>query len=156
MTLVQQHMSRFGLEMHAGKIVRGETKPSKIECIFFPPPQFSANLNPLLENSILIENIIAEEGASSKDQDDALQEAREIARTAQEDDLYNQLDETQQFDVTNGFITFCKHSNIWDHSYHIIFAMTTILKCALPLPISQWVPYETSGTTLMLTCTASS
>ena len=38
MTLVQQHMSRFGLEMHTGKTVRGETKPSKTECVFSPPP----------------------------------------------------------------------------------------------------------------------
>ena len=86
--------------MHTGKTVRGETKPSKTECIFFPLPQFFANLNPLLENSIVIENVIAEDGASSKDQDDALQEAREIARTAQEDDLYDQLDKTQSIPVT--------------------------------------------------------
>ena len=65
MTLVQQRMSRFGIELHTGKIVKGETKPSRTECVFYPTSQFFANLNPLLESSIVIENAIAEEGASS-------------------------------------------------------------------------------------------
>ena len=84
-------------------------KSSKTECVFFPPPQFFNNLAPALEDSLVIEEVTVEEGMSSNNRVDALQEARETARVAQEDDLYDQLEETKQINVTGGFVTFCKH-----------------------------------------------
>ena len=109
MLLVQQHMTYFGLEIHIGKEVNGKIKSSKTECVFFPHPQFFINLAPALKDSLIIEEVTVEEGMSSDDRVDALQEARETARVAQEDDLYDQLEETKQFNVTGVFVTFCKH-----------------------------------------------
>ena len=37
LSLVHSHLARFGLEVHIGR----DGAPSKTECIFFPPPQFS-------------------------------------------------------------------------------------------------------------------
>ena len=36
MTLVYRNITRFGLEMHIGR----NSGESKMECVFFPPPQF--------------------------------------------------------------------------------------------------------------------
>ena len=75
MKLVHQHMARFGLEIHIGREVNGKTKPSKTECVFFPPPQFFTNLMPSLKNGLVIEDVVAEEGMSSEENSDAIQEA---------------------------------------------------------------------------------
>ena len=48
--LIYDHFKRFGLEMHIGK----GAKPSKTECVFFPPPVFFKRKHtlPAMENGV--------------------------------------------------------------------------------------------------------
>ena len=128
MKLVRQRMARFGLEIHIVREVNRKTKPSKTECVFFPPPQFFANLIPSLGKGIVVEEVISKEGIPSEDNSDAIQEAQETARVAKEDDLYDQLEETQQFDVANRFMKFCKLFKYIGSYVYTTFATTTVLK----------------------------
>jgi hypothetical protein len=43
MNLVHKHFARFGLEMHIGR----NGGKSKMECVFFPPPQFFQQFQPM-------------------------------------------------------------------------------------------------------------
>ncbi len=44
LSLIHSHLARFGLEVHIG----WNGDPSKIECVFFPPPIFQGALSPLI------------------------------------------------------------------------------------------------------------
>jgi hypothetical protein len=109
MSLVHSHMARFGLDMHIGREKNGKIKASKTECVFSPPPQFFPNLNPTLEDNLINEDDVVEKGMPEERRLEVLEEARHNAKTAREDHLYDDLAETQQFTVEDGFVTFCKH-----------------------------------------------
>ena len=95
--LIFYHFTKFGLEMH---IVR-EGKPSKTECVFFPPPGFFSRRQILLD--------------TYKEYSEAVvprqKEKRESHETKckREDSEYMSLAETATMQVADGYITFCKH-----------------------------------------------
>ena len=95
--LIFSHFMKFGLEMHIG---RGG-KPSKTECVFFPPPGFFSRRQIL--------------PATCEEYRDAVvprqKEKRESHETKckREDSEYMSLAETATMQVADGYITFCKH-----------------------------------------------
>ena len=130
LSLIYSHLARFGLEVHIG---RGD-ESSKTECVFFPPPQFfndSRFSDPALTDGIdkpwlLFEDIPTNSdpppthactittqlstsrptGKRKKKREK--KETKEKARQKKIDVKYDALPETQQFDIADGYVTFCR------------------------------------------------
>ena len=80
---------------------RGE-KVSKTECIFFPPPGFFSR------KSIMT----AVNGMSRKHLSvlkEKMKQESYVSRHNREENVYDDLPETQLIVVCNGFATFCRH-----------------------------------------------
>jgi hypothetical protein len=104
--LVYKHFGRLGLEMHIG----GGTSPSKMECVFFPPPGFfDSHLPALPQESINVTNALGDGFDDILTADARRAEQKTRAQREQEGDLYNTLKETQPITVDDGFVTFCWH-----------------------------------------------
>ncbi len=107
LALIYQHFSCLGLEMHIGQ---GEN-PSKMECVFFPPPGFF-DLHmlalPAHESNHKINNALGyREDALTNNEHVA--EGKEQSRREKEEELYDALDKMQPIAVKDGFVTFCCH-----------------------------------------------
>jgi hypothetical protein len=64
---------------------------------FFSPPQLFSNLNPTLEDNLINKDNVVEEGIPEERKPGELKEALHNTKTVQEDNLYDNLVETQQF-----------------------------------------------------------
>ena len=126
LTLVHSHLARFGLEVHIGR----DGAPSKTECVFFPPPQFfdDPHSDPAIttgadEPWLLFEDIppppasthttntavqICSPRPTGKQKTKTKKETQESIRQKKIDVKYDALPETQQFDVADGYVTFCR------------------------------------------------
>ena len=94
--LIFNHFFKFGLEMHTGR----RTKPSKNECIFFPPPGFfktSGNSSPAVD-------IDSSQVTIPKKRENEKQNKQ------WEDKSYYEANETKSITVSDGFVTSIKHS----------------------------------------------
>ena len=98
--LIHKHFARVGLEMH----IEREGSPSKTECVFFPSPGFFDSHLPALPHDN--DNF---RYALDGEHDNIIRhdEQKARARRDREGALYDGLDETQQINVNNGFVTFC-------------------------------------------------
>ena len=95
LNLIYQHFTRFGLEMHIGKVKRA----SKTECVFFPPPEFiKRKLNLSIKNNKRKREMLV---MNTK------QESHE-SRYKIEETTYDNLPETRLVIVKDGFVTFCR------------------------------------------------
>ena len=115
--LVYRHFARFGLEMHIGR----DGVDSKTECVFFPAPNFfrdhhnNTALEDLSPQDTSTNNLVADDSAEDNDDMVALTEAErkkeesEKARIAREDKIYDDLEETQDLAVADGFVSFTRH-----------------------------------------------
>jgi hypothetical protein len=107
LTLLYRHFGRLGLEMHIG---RGTTA-LKIKCVFFPPPGFFDSRLPFLtapsHNAEMTNALEYSDDALTDNEQQA--EQNERSRCKREEDLYDQLDETQPIQVEDGYVTFCCH-----------------------------------------------
>jgi len=114
--LVYQHFARFGLEMHIGR----DGVDSKTECVFFPAPNFfrDHHNNAALEDLSPQDTLsvpVADDSAEDNDDMYALTDAErkkeesEKARIAREDKIYDDLEETQDLAVADGFVSFTRH-----------------------------------------------
>jgi len=127
LTLVHSHLARFGLEVHIGR----DGAPFKTECIFFPPPQFfddPHSPDPAItagadEPWLLFEGIpsspasthtantavqICTPRPTGKQKIKAKKETQESIRQKKINVKYDALPETKQFDVADGYVTFCR------------------------------------------------
>ncbi len=105
--LIYQHFGRLGLEVHIG---RGEN-PSKMECIFFPPPGFFDLHMPTLpahESDNKINNALGY-GEDALTNDECRAEGKEQSRRKKEEELYDAFDGMQPIAVEDEFDTFCRH-----------------------------------------------
>jgi hypothetical protein len=107
LALLYCHFGRLGHEMHIGC---GET-PLKTDCAFFPPPNFFDSYMPSLPapSKDKINNAINCSKDTALINNESCAETKEQLHRKQEEDLYNNLEETQTIAVENGFITFCHH-----------------------------------------------
>jgi hypothetical protein len=90
LALLYHHFGRLGLEMHIGCV---ET-PSKMECVFFPPPNFFDSHMPFLPapSDDKINNAINCGNNAALTNDERCTETKERLRWEQEEDLYNNLE----------------------------------------------------------------
>ena len=103
--LIFTHFARFGLEMHIG---RGRTK-SKTECVFFPPPRFFASSDSELALPTREREEWTEENAGAITETERKKREAEKARLERENKLYDELDETRDIEVADGFVSFTRH-----------------------------------------------
>ena len=111
MTLVYRNFARFGLEMHIGR----NGGKSKMECIFFPPPQFfqHCQLPTIRDDRRQTQSITTRTSMNapqSSHLDVATQDNDEDNedQTECEDVIYDKLDETRDIDVEDGYVTFTR------------------------------------------------
>ncbi|KAL7549376.1 hypothetical protein ACHAWF_012644 [Thalassiosira exigua] len=107
--IAQQIMSYLGLEMHIGRrltvtdadgVDQEVIKASKTECVFFPAPGYfkqRAIESGASEEEILLLSNTAESQAECP------------ASSKLEDKLYDECNETDDIQVTGGFVSYCKH-----------------------------------------------
>jgi hypothetical protein len=122
LTLVHSHLARFGLEVHIGR----NDDPSKTECLFFPPLQFFNDIQssaPTLTDDVDQPWLIYQDSSlvpetphntatmlchsKTKKMNEKKKETRESARQKRKDAKYDALPETEQFDIADGYVTFC-------------------------------------------------
>jgi hypothetical protein len=122
LTLVHSHLARFGLKVHIGR--NGD--PSKTECVFFPPPQFFHDIQssaPTLTDDVDQPWLLYQDSplvpetphntatmlchSETKKRKEKKKETRESARQKREDAKYDALPETEQFDIADGYVTYC-------------------------------------------------
>jgi hypothetical protein len=106
LNLIYKHFACLGLEMHIG---RGNS-PSKLECVFFPPPGFfDSHLPALQQESINVNNALGNGYDDILTADDRYDEQKTRLKHNQEGALYDALDKMRPIDVDDGFVTFCRH-----------------------------------------------
>ena len=82
----------------------------KTECVFFPPPSFfnSHMLSLPAPSDNEINNAIGHNVNALTDKERKAENKERSCRT-REEELYNQLEETQPIEVHDGFVTYCQH-----------------------------------------------
>ena len=107
--MIYNHFAKFGLEMHIG---RGDTA-SKTECVFFPPPRYfvtsQADIPTLASADEESEYSSSGEESYMLSETERKQYESEKARVAREDALYDDLEETKDICVADGFVSYTKH-----------------------------------------------
>ena len=85
-------------------------KPSKTECVFFPPSGFfdSHMLSLPAPSDNEIDNAIGH-NKDTLTNEERKAENKERSCRMREEELYNQLEETQPIEVHDGFVTYCQH-----------------------------------------------
>ena len=125
LALVHSHLTRFGLEVHIGR----NGAPSKTECVFFPPPQFfddipSSDLTlttDVEEPWLLFQDptpapdtpsthtvALSSTRPTGRNGKKEKKDTKEKTRQKKIDDKYDALPDTQQFEVADGYVTFCR------------------------------------------------
>ena len=109
LNMIYNHFAKFGLEMHIG---RGDTA-SKTECVFFPPPRYfvtsQADIPTLASADEESEYSSSGEESYMLSETERKQYESEKARVAREDALYDDLEETKDICVADGFVSYTKH-----------------------------------------------
>ena len=128
-TLVHSHPARFGLEVHIGR----DGIPSKTEYVFFPPPQFFDDIPPsdltfttdVEEPWLLFQDPspvtdsphtttttttvqLPSQRPITRKKKKEKKETQEQARQQKIDVKYDALPDTQQFEVADGYVNFCR------------------------------------------------
>ena len=116
--VIYDHFTRFGLDMHIGRTVDGETTASKMKCVFFPPPCFArdretpseiCNEAGSSEGGKAIENRpVFNRNWKKKEKKEYSKKAAKV-KEEQESTFYFSMEETKPVDVADGFITYTMH-----------------------------------------------
>ena len=87
------------------------TAALKTECIFFPPPGFFDSCLPSLPAPNCTDELqdAMTFGNDALTDDERREEQRDRTRREREEDLYDDLDETQPISVEDGYVTYCRH-----------------------------------------------
>ena len=131
LNLVHSHLAHFGLEVHIGR----DGIPSKTECVVFPPPQFFDDIppsNPALTADVEEPWLLFQDPLPATDSPHATtttttttvqlpsprptarkktkakKESQEQAQQWKINVKYDALPDTQQFEVADGYVNFCR------------------------------------------------